>query len=61
MTIIDVMSKCVDCGLELSPENKSKHQPSIRCLACFEAFGARITAMFEDTNAQFDRVRGEVT
>lgn len=32
------MKKCIDCGVELSVENKSRHQPSIRCLQCFSYF-----------------------
>jgi len=55
------MKTCTDCGVELTAENRSIHQPSIRCLACFEAFCVRTTAMFEEMNSRFDKRAEEVT
>ncbi len=53
------MTQCIDCGVELNPDNRSNHQPSIRCLACFEVFAAKTTAMFEAMTLAFDKQREE--
>ena len=47
------MNKCIDCGIELTVKNKSKHQPDIRCLVCFKIFADKTTATLEDMLAQF--------
>ena len=48
------MRRCIDCGVELNADNKSKHQPTIRCLACFETFAVRATETLEQMAAQLD-------
>ena len=40
------MNTCIDCGVELTAENRSKHQ-SFRCLACFDIFANRVTHVLE--------------
>jgi hypothetical protein len=30
--------RCIDCGAELTPDVKSRHQPTLRCLECFDSF-----------------------
>ena len=33
-----MLGKCIDCKNPLTAKTRSKHQPGIRCLACFELF-----------------------
>ena len=33
---------CCDCGVELTDENRSGHQPNIRCSECFQSFSGRV-------------------
>ena len=32
------MKNCIDCNTKLTKSNRSRHQPTIRCLACFADF-----------------------
>jgi len=32
------MRNCIDCTIKLTEENRSAHQPDIRCTKCFAAF-----------------------
>jgi len=34
---------CCECKVKLTVENRSKHQPKIRCLKCFAAFADRVS------------------
>lgn len=38
---------CLTCGVELTTKNRSRHQPTIRCAACWPKFAAGITAKLE--------------
>ena len=39
------MRRCIDCGCELTPQNRSRHQPTIRCLGCFQRFAEGVEAV----------------
>ena len=43
---------CIDCKVKLTTENRSKHQPGIRCLTCFESFSKKNTETLEDMLAE---------
>ncbi len=38
---------CIDCSVELTAERQSRHQPTIRCLSCFEEFHKKVSAILE--------------
>jgi len=37
--------ECIDCGQRLTPETRSRHQPTIRCLECFRKFSEGVEAV----------------
>jgi hypothetical protein len=37
---------CIDCQAKLTPEARSRHQPAIRCLKCFDRFADGVEAVF---------------
>ena len=39
------MKNCIDCHEELTPENQSRHQPTLRCTSCFAAFADGVEAV----------------
>ena len=39
---------CCECKVKLTVENRSKHQPKIRCLKCFAAFADRVSDVLEN-------------
>jgi hypothetical protein len=41
------MSKCISCGVRLTDENRSPHQPTIRCRKCFGIFSNGVEAVLE--------------
>ncbi len=41
------MKNCIGCGEKLTRENRSRHQPTLRCLECFETFGDTVTSTLE--------------
>ncbi len=41
------MRKCIDCGVELTKETQSFHQPQIRCLKCYEIFAGGVKETLE--------------
>lgn len=36
------MRNCCECNVKLTDNNRSKHQPKIRCLQCFATFSGRV-------------------
>ena len=36
------LNNCIDCKVKLTDKNRSKHQPGIRCLECFELFSNKV-------------------
>uniref|UniRef100_A0A6M3JFU0 Uncharacterized protein n=1 Tax=viral metagenome TaxID=1070528 RepID=A0A6M3JFU0_9ZZZZ len=40
-----MLKHCISCGVEMTPENRSKHQPGIRCLACYAQFSDEVKKM----------------
>lgn len=42
------MKVCCDCDVTLTDENRSRHQPTIRCLKCFDDFAVRMTQTLRD-------------
>lgn len=42
------MKTCIDCNIKLTEETRSKHQPKIRCLKCFEIFADKTTETLEN-------------
>lgn len=42
------LNNCIDCGEKLNDDNRSRHQPGIRCLSCFRVFSDRTTATLEN-------------
>ncbi|KKN75911.1 hypothetical protein LCGC14_0376190 [marine sediment metagenome] len=48
------LDKCIDCQAKLTEQNRSKLQPGIRCLGCFEIFNKDVTKTLEDMIAEMD-------
>lgn len=42
------LKNCIDCRCELNNDNRSKHQPAIRCLKCFTVFADKTRKTLED-------------
>ena len=42
------LKNCIDCGVKMNKENRSKHQPAIKCLKCFDIFADKTTKLLED-------------
>lgn len=42
------MKNCIDCGIKLTKENRSIHQPKIRCTKCFEVFADGVEETLEN-------------
>jgi len=41
------MRNCIDCSVRLETNNRSSHQPSIRCQSCWEKFADETTYKLE--------------
>lgn len=42
------MRNCIDCRVQLTAENRSSHQPAIRCQKCWEKFADETTDKLEE-------------
>jgi len=42
------MKNCIDCGMKLTEETRSAHQPELRCLECFEIFADGVEETLKD-------------